>query len=116
MRENSLQKIMLERGMKGYDATFISGFIAFSVTYLITNSFIAAISFASYFWALTIVIFICYHFEIGSDYYRKVKNVALPKGNKFINLALSVLGVFFFTLISLGLIAGIIFVVSFLLK
>ena len=103
---------MLERGMKGYDATLISGFITFILIYLSTYSFETAIAFATYFWVLTIVIFICYHFEIGGDYYRKVKNVAHPKGNKFINLAFSVLGVFFFTFVPLGLIALIFFVIS----
>ena len=116
MRESRLQKIMLERGMKGFDATFTCGCIAFILIYFISNSFLSAITFAAYFLTLTVVIYICYHFEIGSDYYRKVKNVTHPKGNKFSNMVFSVLGVFVFTIIPLVLIAGIVFGVSFLLK
>ncbi len=105
---------MLERGVKGYDATFISGFIAFGLTYFITKSFIAAITYAAFLWTLSIVIFICYYFEIVDDYYREVKKITHPKGNKLTNLAFGILGVFALTLIPIAVIAVILFVISIL--
>ena len=90
MRESRFKKFMLERGMKGYDATFVLGLIFFILVYLLSRSLVAALTFAAFFWVLSIAIFICYHFELADDYYRKVKTIAHPKGNRITNILIFV--------------------------
>ncbi len=58
--------------------------------YLFTNSFEVAITTAIFFWILSLVIFICYYFELADDYYRKVKTVSQPKGNRISNVLIGI--------------------------
>ena len=106
MRVSMFQKTMIERGMKGYDSAFISGVIAFLFSLLSKHSFTTSATLAVYFWLMSVVIFICYHFEIGGDYYRKAKQVTNPKGNKIYNLALGVLYIYLLTFVPLLIAAG----------
>jgi hypothetical protein len=103
---------MLESRIKGYEVAFISGFIAFGSTYFITKSFIAAITYAAFLWILSVVIFLCYYFEIADDYYRKVKIITHPEGNKLIKFAIIILAAIVFTLIPAASITVILFIIS----
>ena len=101
MRESKFKNFMLERGMKGYDATFVLGLIFFILIYFLTYSLEAALTIAVFFWVLSLTIFICYHFELADDYYRKVKHVTHPKGNRVTNLLI------FLSIFLIGFIGGI---------
>lgn len=92
---------MLERGMKGYDAAFVLGLIFLILIYFLTYSLEAALTIAVLFWVISLTIFICYHFELADDYYRRVKDVTHPKGNRVTNI-LILLSIFL-----IGIIGGI---------
>ncbi len=90
MKENEIKRFMLERGMRGYDSAFVFGFVSFLLIYLFIHSFEVAITTAIFFWILSLVIFICFYFELADDYYRKVKMVAQPRGNRISNIFIGI--------------------------
>ena len=86
MKESRIKKFMIERGMKGYDSAFVLDLISLILIFFLTRSLEAALTIAVLFWVISLVIFICYHFELADDYYRKVKYINHPKGNRITNI------------------------------
>ena len=89
-KESDLRKFMLTRGMRWYDALFVFGLISLFFIYFYTNSFEAAITISVCVWAIALGIYLCYRFELGDEYYRKVKTVNQSIATRLVNILLSI--------------------------